>query len=205
MASRAVRLGARDVFINVPFDSSHERIYLALIAGLVSLGLNPRSVLQIPANADRLRRLHEVISSCAFSLHDLCRVQLSRAAGFRVPRFNMPFELGLAVGIAVADRKQRYQWRTLEAIPHRLGASLSDVLGYETAIHHGTVTGTLDALLDIFDSLPRRPLSELRDLMWVYRRLSRFRRSLGPNVFRPRAFGQLVVAARGYVEQRSKS
>jgi len=26
----------------------------------------------------------------------------------------MPFELGLAVGIAVADKKARYDWRTLE-------------------------------------------------------------------------------------------
>jgi hypothetical protein len=198
----AAHLGPRDVFINIPFDAGHERIYLALIAGLVSFGLNPRSVLQIPANADRLRRLHDVISSCAFSLHDLCRVQLSRAAGFRVPRFNMPFELGIAVGIAVADPQQRYQWRTLEEKPHRLGVSLSDVLGYETAIHGGTVHGTLNALLDIFDSLPDRPLTELEDLQWVYRQLSRYRGTLGANVYRPNAFGKLVLAARAFVEQR---
>src|ERR1051326_8248939 len=103
MGKTVSRPARRHVFINVPFDAKHERIYLALIAGLVSFGLTPRSVLQIPANADRLRRLHDVISACAFSLHDCSRVQLSRAGGFRVPRFNMPFELGMAVGIAVAD------------------------------------------------------------------------------------------------------
>jgi hypothetical protein len=37
-----------DVFINVPFDPQHEKLFLALLAGLVGLGLNPRSVLEVP-------------------------------------------------------------------------------------------------------------------------------------------------------------
>ena len=41
------RLAPSDVFINLPFDSDYEPLFLAIIAGLVSLGLNPRSVIQI--------------------------------------------------------------------------------------------------------------------------------------------------------------
>jgi hypothetical protein len=55
-------LAPSDVFINVPFDTRYEALFLALIAGLVSLGLNPRSVVQIGASTDRLRRLVEIIT-----------------------------------------------------------------------------------------------------------------------------------------------
>ena len=88
-----------DVFVNVPFDSQHETLFLALIAGLVALGLNPRCVLEVPPSTDRLRRLYNLVRACPFSIHDLSRVQLS-SRPFRVPRFNMPFELGLAAAIA---------------------------------------------------------------------------------------------------------
>jgi len=88
-----------DVFINVPFDDEYEPLFLALIAGLVGLGFTPRSVLQIPPNQRRLERILTQIKRCAFSVHDLSRVEPS---GVRdpVPRFNMPFELGLACGLA---------------------------------------------------------------------------------------------------------
>jgi len=36
------------VFINLPFDSAHERLYLALIAGLSALGFTPRKVADEP-------------------------------------------------------------------------------------------------------------------------------------------------------------
>ena len=192
-----------DVFINLPFDDRHERLFLALISGLVSLGLNPRSVLEIEAQHDRLRRLYEVISQCSFSLHDMCRVQVSKAGVFRVPRFNMPFELGLAVGVSLADADGRHQWRTLEQKPHRIGASLSDIAGYDTTIHRGTVDGVLEGLLDIFARWPNPPLDELDDLRWVYRRLRSFRNSLGKNVFRPSAFAKLVATAKALVDDRA--
>ena len=69
------KLAASDVFINAPFDPQYEPLFLALIAGLVCLGLNPRSVVQITGSTDRLRRLVQIIQECPFSIHDLSRVQ----------------------------------------------------------------------------------------------------------------------------------
>src|SRR5437667_161672 len=80
-----------NVFLNLPFDAQHEKIYLALIAGLAALGLTPRCVLEIQPTSARLTRLLRLISSCEYSIHDLSRVQLSPTAP-RCPRFNMPFE-----------------------------------------------------------------------------------------------------------------
>ena len=54
---------------------------------------HPRTVLEIPPSADRLERILHLLGECAFSLHDLSRVEVSPRG---LPRFNMPFELGLA-------------------------------------------------------------------------------------------------------------
>jgi len=86
------------VFLNLPFDAQHEKIYLALIAGLSALGLTPRCVLEIQPTSARLTRLLRLISSCEYSIHDLSRVQLSPTAP-RCPRFNMPFEIGDDCGL----------------------------------------------------------------------------------------------------------
>jgi len=109
-------LAPSDVFINVPFDSQYEPLFLALIAGLVSLGLNPRSVVQIGGSTDRLRRLLEIIQECPFSIHDLSRVQASGRGSFRVPRFNMPFELGLAAAVSMTASGTARQWRVIESV-----------------------------------------------------------------------------------------
>jgi len=190
-----------DVFINVPFDAGYENTFLALIASLVSLGLNPRCVLEVPPSTDRLRRLYALLRSCPFSLHDLSRVQVSASGPFRVPRFNMPFELGLAAAIALRD--DQHQWRVLETMPHRVAQSLSDIAGYDPSIHNGTVQGTLEAVLDIFANMPAPPLSEIVDLFWVYRRLRRYRSALGGTIYRTNTFKKLVLAAKAFVIERT--
>lgn len=113
----------KDVFLNVPFDRKYEPLYLALIAGLSGLGLTPRCVLEVPAGArNRLERLFFLLRSCGASIHDLSRVELSREAP-RCPRFNMPFELGLAAALAFSQRQ--HQWFVFESRPYRLQKSLA--------------------------------------------------------------------------------
>lgn len=48
------------VFLNVPYDDRYERLFIALVAGCVGLGLTPRSVLEIPTNQNRVRRIWDV-------------------------------------------------------------------------------------------------------------------------------------------------
>ncbi len=84
-------------------------MFVALIAGLCAFGLRPRATLEIPGPSRRLDRILELISACRYSFHDLSRVQLSRGA----PRFNMPFEIGLAV--ATARWRPAHQWFLFES------------------------------------------------------------------------------------------
>jgi hypothetical protein len=194
------RRAARDsVFINVPFDKSRIPIYLGLISGIVALGLTPRCVLEIPPTRDRLRRLYQLISGCRYSIHDLSRVQLS--GSMHVPRFNMPFELGLSV--AVSLRARDHEWCVFESRSYRLDQTLSDLKGYDPFIYGGTLDGLFTALLDVFAHLRKAPLRRPEDFRYVYDKVRLFaRRRLNDDVFRPNSFASLVAAAASAATQR---
>ena len=93
------------VFLNIPYDPLFTRLYLAYITAFSAIGFVPRATLGITGNR-RLDRIASLIESCAYSIHDLSRVQLDRHAP-RTPRFNMPFELGLAVAWAQANPRHK--------------------------------------------------------------------------------------------------
>ncbi|MGH8265438.1 MAG: hypothetical protein ACRET4_18335 [Steroidobacteraceae bacterium] len=197
------KLSPSDVFINLPFDSDYESLFLAMISGLVSLGLNPRSVVQISGSADRLRRLVAIIQECPFSIHDMSRVQRSGEGAFRVPRFNMPFEMGLAAAVSITGTGMVRQWRVIEAVRHRVAHSCSDVDGYNAEIHGGTVRGMFEALSNIFPDTPMSPVTGVDDMLWVYRRLRRFRQTLPANIYAASPFRRLVLTATALAAKRS--
>lgn len=115
------------VFLNVPFDERYSPLVIALVAGLAALGRDPHCVLEVPSGGrNRLDRIYDLIAACGSSLHDLSWVALS--SPLRVPRFNMPFELGVAYAIA---RQHPHSFFVLEARSHRLQVSLSDLNGHD--------------------------------------------------------------------------
>ena len=184
----------RQVFINVPFDGKYERLYVALIAGLVGLGAKPRCSLEVSTTRDRLRRVFNLLRSCDLSIHDLCRIQLSRDKP-RCPRFNMPFEAGLAVALFLSG--SRKPWYILEEDRYRLLKSLSDLKGYEVNAHEGTPKGMLGVLLDIFPWDPRQPDPDALHHMYqdLRKASSQIKKENGNDLFRPRSFRVLRYAA----------
>ena len=50
------RLNAGTAFINIPYDERYGDLYLAFIAGLTALGLDPRATLGAPSTGES--RLH---------------------------------------------------------------------------------------------------------------------------------------------------
>lgn len=112
------------------------------------LGLSPTACSSFPLTSSlRLTRLQDLISSCGASLHDLSRISVSGKAGERVPRFNMPFELGLAYQESFRSGGKHSVF-ILEEVPHRLQRSLSDLNGHDPLIHYGKVSGILRCVLN---------------------------------------------------------
>jgi len=98
--SSQLRLSRNTAFLNIPYDRKFETLYLAFIAGLSGFGLIPHATLEIPGGERRLDRIFKLINDCSYSFHDLSKVELDRHPPYSVPRFNMPFELGLVVAWA---------------------------------------------------------------------------------------------------------
>lgn len=190
---------ANNVFINVPFDERYEPLLLALIAGLCGLGRIPRCVLEMSAHRVRLDRIIDLIRECPASIHDLSRVELDTIPP-RCPRFNMPFELGLAVAVAHLERK--HTWFMFESKRHRLQKSLSDVNGHDPFVHGGTELGVLRAIRNMFRWSSARP--DVRDLANLLGDLQKQatllkRRNAHPSLFEPAAFGQLLITCQELV------
>ena len=151
------------VFLNLPYDRRFKSLYLAYIAGVSAFGMTPRTTLEIPGSQRRLDRILDLIRDCPYSIHDLSRVQLDRKKP-ATPRFNMPFELGLAVAYEKLGGK--HKWFVFEQVDERLEKSLSDVKGTDVYIHHGKARGVFAKLGNAF--LRHKPRPTVPQMTAIY-------------------------------------
>jgi hypothetical protein len=86
----------RDVFINCPFDAEYQPLFEALIFTIAASQFKVRCALEDANGANvRLAKIAGLIADSPRSIHDLSRTQVSSGG---LPRFNMPFELGMFIG-----------------------------------------------------------------------------------------------------------
>lgn len=186
------------VFLNIPYDEKFRRLYLAYITGLIHLGLDPRATIEILGGRNRLDKIIDLIRSCRYSIHDLSRVQLDRTRP-PTPRFNMPFELGLAVASAKIDTSS-HDWFVFETVHRRASKSLSDLSGTDPNIHRGTVEGVMRELCNAFVRQSRNERVSVPQMMITYRAVSCLveeiqRKTRARSLFEASAFQQIYFAA----------
>lgn len=126
-----------NVFINCPFDEDYRPCFEALLFTIMACGYRARCALEDnDAATIRYDKLCELIRDSPYSVHDLSRVELGVN---NMPRFNMPFELGLYQGARrFGGRKQRQKSALiLVREPFALPRYLSDAAGNDPSAHHG--------------------------------------------------------------------
>ncbi len=185
-----MRPGKSDVFLNVPYSASYEKILVALTAALIAVGSRPRLTFEIADGGQgRLKRIFSLLRSCRVSIHDLS------AVGQPV-RFNMPFELGLAC--AIKEQGDRHDFLLLERRAHRLDRTLSDLKGIDPKIHGGRAADAIGAVLDVLGRRGRDvAVSEVLPLHRYMMRLVPLlkRRHRTQSLFATRIYGELVALA----------
>jgi len=154
------------VFLNIPYDDDFRDQYIAYIAGLTKLQLEPKVTLDIPNGDRRLNKIVRLIQTCRYSIHDLSRVELDPGPP-PTPRFNMPCELGLAITWQQLDRR-RHKFFVFESLRYRLSRSLSDLDGTDPIIHLGTPQGIMGGLRGAFR---RKVPPTVPQMMGVYNKL----------------------------------
>jgi|SRR5689334_2705189 hypothetical protein len=115
-------------FLNIPYDERFEKLYLAYVVGLTAHGLVPTATLGVPRDARRLERIFKLIQECRYSVHDISRIQVDPGPP-RAPRFNTPFELGLAVAWARLN-PQRHAWVGCDEDAHNWNRRDKDLIAY---------------------------------------------------------------------------
>jgi hypothetical protein len=193
---RARQRTRESVFLNVPYDAPFERLLLAYIASLSCFGFAPRATLGIPFSKRRLDRILDLIASCDYSVHDLSRVQLDRRPP-RTPRFNMPFELGLAVALARSHHRKD-TWLVCESRAYRAQKSLSDINGTDIYVHDGTIAGVFREMCQAFVRRKQQPtVAQMWLVYGVLRKgLKTVLRDAGArDVYSARVFQDLCVMA----------
>jgi hypothetical protein len=143
---RTVAPNNRTVFINCPFDATYRKIFDAIVFSVCALGFEPRCALdQDSVTEERLTKILNLIEWCPFSIHDLSNMKID--PGTRLPRHNMPFELGLFLGYEFASRTQK-SCLILDKEGYRYRKSLSDLSGRDVRAHKGLPAQAITAVRD---------------------------------------------------------
>ncbi len=190
------------MFLNIPYDQAFEPLYLAYIAGVRAFRLLPRATLEIPGGERRLDRILALICDCRYSFHDLSRVELSvkRPA---TPRFNMPFELGLAVAWQ-KFREPTPTWCMFESRSWRAGKSLSDLSGTDVYVHDGSPAGVFRELRNALVLADHQPT--VAQMTAIYQGLRRglpviMRNTGARSAFEASVFADLIVLGKALTSQ----
>ncbi|HEY4143464.1 hypothetical protein [Pinirhizobacter sp.] len=137
------------VFINCPFTVDYRPLLEATIFTVRACGFRPRTSLEASNSGEvRLDKIIRIASESDYSIHDLSAVELDAGSG--LPRFNMPFELGLVIGLKrlAPTMGQQPSLLVLERQKYSYQKCLSDIAGQDTRAHDGKVRLLILAVRD---------------------------------------------------------
>lgn len=128
---------ANSVFINCPFDDAYSPIFKAIVFTILDCGYIARSAREIDDSSEvRIDKIIKIISQCQYGVHDISRTDLDEKTN--LPRFNMPFELGIFLGakrFGPALQKRKI-CLILDRSPHRFQSFISDIAGQDIQSHN---------------------------------------------------------------------
>lgn len=129
-------LYAKSIFLNYPYDESYNRLEKALVFAVAMCGYIPRSAREeADSGKVRLEKILKIVEGCRLGIHDITRTETDSVTG--LPRFNMPFELGLFIGASkLGSRRHKEKVCViLDTDPYRYRSFLSDISGQDVEAH----------------------------------------------------------------------
>lgn len=124
-----------NVFINCPFDKEYTQLLHPLLFTVVYIGLDPQISETVDSGTQRVKTIQDLILASKYSIHDLSRIEVKHKRD--LPRFNMPFELGLDIGCKCfgIDHLVDKKCLILEKEQYRYQKVLSDISGNDIQAH----------------------------------------------------------------------
>jgi hypothetical protein len=155
MAEARLKRDPLAVFVNAPFDPAYDPMLEALVFTIFASGYRARCALEENDSGDiRLDKLVRLIGESTRSIHDLSRIRPAQA-GSDLPRFNMPFELGMAMGAKrFSPSRKGDSIKIMVAEPYRLPEYLSDLGGNDPDAHHNDPPRVVRIVRDFLHTAP---------------------------------------------------
>lgn len=166
----------RNVFVNCPFDESYRPCFEALLFAIGVSGYTVRCALEDADGANiRFDKLRRLIGESRRTIHDLSRIELGANA---LPRFNMPFELGLAMGAKYFGGPKLRGNSALIMVrkDYVLNAYLSDLGGNDPVAHNDDPHEVIRAVTRYLHTTPQGQV--LRGARKSIARFERFKAAL---------------------------
>jgi hypothetical protein len=132
---------SNSVFLNVPFDASYRPLLEAAVFAIYDCGFVARCALEDEDSSRvRIEKIYDLIADSKYGVHDISRVTLDSKS--RLPRFNMPLELGLWLGAKRYGNERHRQKRALvlDEIDDRYRVFCSDISGQDPKSHFNDTT-----------------------------------------------------------------
>ncbi len=137
------------VFINCPFDKKYRPFFDAIVFTVARCGFQPRCALESSdSGGTRIEKIMKLVEQCRFGIHDLCRTELDSAN--RLPRFNMPLELGIFLGAKRfgTSQQRRKSCLVLDKEKYRYQKFISDIAGQDIKSHDGNASSVIAQVRD---------------------------------------------------------
>lgn len=168
---------AKDVFINCPFDRGYKTLFDAIVFSVFFCGFRARCALEIGDSAQvRIEKIFKIIFECKYGLHDISQTGLD--ARTNLPRFNMPFELGLflaAKHFGTGKQKQK-ACLIVDAKQYRYRKFFSDIAGLDIQAHNRKVKDAIGIVRDWLSDASRR--KTVPGGLEIHKRYQRFSQDL---------------------------
>lgn len=150
-----------NVFINCPSDTEYQPLLRAIVFAVAACWFTPcLALMEWDGATVRLQKIQRLIASCRWGIHDISRTALDAVSG--LPRFNMPFELGLDMGARNFGSAylRRKRLLILDSQKYRYQEFLSDIAGQDVAAHRDSVTVAIEKVRNWLNSqkMPSEPL-----------------------------------------------
>ncbi len=147
MASKKSRIS---VFVNCPFDNEYKTtLFPAIIFTIQDCGFIARSALEVDdATRNRLDNIFSIIKSSKYGIHDISRTDIDPDT--QLPRFNMPFELGIFLAAQKYGTKEQKTKNCLilDREPYRFHNFISDISGKDPKAHYNDSDNLIKIIRD---------------------------------------------------------